>query len=262
METKIILCDLDGTLLRSDKTISDYTAFVLEKCRQKGILIGFSTSRGRANIVPFEEKIKPDILICNGGASFVYKDKNVNSWTFSLDETRRILSRAYECCGEDAEITLDTLDKIFWNRREDKSTDYAWWSDYDDFKDFKIPAMKICVKTADREIADKIASVVPDCDVLPFSDIPWFKFSCAAATKENAIKFMSEYLDVSCENIIAFGDDHNDIGMLKMCGRGIAMGNAIDEVKLAADETTLSNDEDGVAVVLESVVEALENPVC
>ena len=44
--------------------------------------------------------------------------------------------------------------------------------------------------------------------------------------------------------------------------RGIAMENAIDEVKLAADETTLSNDEDGVAVVLESVVEALENPVC
>ena len=71
--TKLILCDLDGTLLRSDKTISGKSAEALERCRAKGMLVGFSTSRGRANIVPWEAQIQPDVLICNGGASVFYR---------------------------------------------------------------------------------------------------------------------------------------------------------------------------------------------
>ena len=84
MEAKLILCDLDGTLLRTDKTISLKNINALENCRKKGILIGFSTSRGRPNIIPFEEKIKPDILICNGGACLFYQDKLIRTQTFSL----------------------------------------------------------------------------------------------------------------------------------------------------------------------------------
>lgn len=54
--------------------------------------------------------------------------------------------------------------------------------------------------------------------------------------------------------MISFGDDYSDIGMLKLCGKGIAMGNAINEVKQAADDITLTNDEDGVAVYLEKII--------
>ena len=254
METKLILCDLDGTLLRSDKTISDKSAEVLEQCRKNGILIGFSTSRGRANIIPFEEKIKPDILICNGGASMICKGKLIYTKTFTLEETRRMLAAAYKVCGADAEITLDTLDSIYWNRKQDKSTDYDWNSGYDDFRDFKEPAMKICVQTDNIELAQKIAASVPDCDMLPFSDIPWYKFSAANATKEAAISFLCDYLKITPESLIAFGDDHNDIGMLKMCGTGVAMGNAIKEVKDVADFVAKTNDEDGVACFLQENV--------
>lgn len=59
---------------------------------------------------------------------------------------------------------------------------------------------------------------------------------------------------ITPENIIAFGDDFADIGMLKLCGLGIAMGNAIREVKEIADDVTKSNDEDGVAYYLEKQV--------
>ena len=52
------------------------------------------------------------------------------------------------------------------------------------------------------------------------------------------------------EEMIAFGDDYADIGMLKLCGKGIAMGNAIDEVKEKADLVIGSNDEDGIAEYL------------
>ena len=66
-----------------------------------------------------------------------------------------------------------------------------------------------------------------------------------------AIKFLSKHLNIPLEEIICFGDDFNDIGMLKLCGKGIAVSNAILEVKNIADEVTLSNNEDGVAKYIE-----------
>ena len=89
------------------------------------------------------------------------------------------------------------------------------------------------------------------CDYLPFSDIPWYKFSSENATKECAIQLLAEKLDISLDKIIAFGDDFNDIEMLKICGMGIAMENAIKQVKEAADYITKSNNDDGVAWYLE-----------
>ena len=58
---------------------------------------------------------------------------------------------------------------------------------------------------------------------------------------------MSQNLNIPTESIASFGDDFNDIGMLKLCGKGIAMQNAIDEVKQIANEICLSNEDDGVA---------------
>ncbi|MBQ7167092.1 MAG: HAD hydrolase family protein [Treponema sp.] len=67
------------------------------------------------------------------------------------------------------------------------------------------------------------------------------------ATKEKAIEALCTCLNIPPEKIAAFGDDFNDIGMLKLCGRGIAMQNAIAEVKQAASEICASNENDGVA---------------
>ena len=111
--------------------------------------------------------------------------------------------------------------------------------------------MKICVQTNDKEKAEIIAKSIPSCDYLPFSDIPWYKFSSATATKEHSIKILSEKLNIPIEEMVAFGDDFNDIGMLKLCGTGVAMKNAIPQVKEVADFETLSNNEDGVAKYLE-----------
>lgn len=254
METKLILLDLDETLLHSDKTISDYSAQIFEQCRQRGILVGFCTSRGKPNIIPFEKKINPDICICNGGA-VIYRNGNLlHAVSFSIEETRALLKTAGTVCGSGCEITVDTIDRIFWNRQKDKSTDYADNSIYDDFRNFVQPAMKICVQTDDPEKAKEIAQSVPACDFLPFSDIPWYKFSPASATKESAILILCQNLGIFPQEILAFGDDFNDIGMLKLCGKGIAMGNAIPQVKATADDITKTNNEDGAAWYVEKEI--------
>ena len=65
---RLQLFDLDGTLLRSDKSISDKTLSTLRQCREKGIMIGVSTSRSEQNSMTFLDELKPDILIASGGA--------------------------------------------------------------------------------------------------------------------------------------------------------------------------------------------------
>ena len=72
-----------------------------------------------------------------------------------------------------------------------------------------------------------------------------------ASTKEQAIMKLCEICEISIEDIVAFGDDLVDIGMLQLCGKGIAMGNALQEVKNIADIVIGTNDEDGIAQWLE-----------
>ena len=83
------------------------------------------------------------------------------------------------------------------------------------------------------------------------SDGDWFKFSKDTATKEHAIAAISATTGITPAEMIAFGDDYVDIGMLKLCGCGVAMGNAIEAVRRAADDSTETNDADGVAKYLE-----------
>ena len=82
---------------------------------------------------------------------------------------------------------------------------------------------------------------------MKFVDGDWYKFTKKTATKEQAILKLCEVCNISVENIIAFGDDLVDIGMLQLCGKGVAMGNALQEVKNIADIIIGTNDEDGIA---------------
>ena len=247
MDFKIFLFDLDFTLLRSDKTISDYTVSILKKAQTRGILLGFSTSRGNTSIQNYIDLIGPDIVICNAGACIYLNNKLIHTEEFTVDQTRTFFDTAYKVCGPDVEMTCDTLDKLFWNRKENKTEQYMPDAAFNDFKNFDQPVMKICVQTVDQSAADSIAAQVPGCAALRFSDIPWFKFAPVTATKENAIEFLSSRLGIPVSQMAAFGDDYSDIGMLKMCGKGIAVGNAIEPVKAITDEITDSCDDDGVA---------------
>lgn len=253
METKLILLDLDYTLLRSDRTISTRTVQTLANCQKQGIKIGFSTSRGNTNIQQYVDLIHPEVIICNAGACVYYEGKLIHTQDFTLDQTRTLFDAAYKFGGENLEMTCDTLNELYWNRKENKSEQYMPDAIYDDFKDFKHPVFKICIQTTDENVASKIAASVGSdlCDYILFSDIPWFKLAPKTATKENAILYLSEYLKISTDEMVAFGDDFSDIGMLKLCGTGVAMGNAIPQVKEIANSQTLTNDEDGVASYIE-----------
>lgn len=249
---KLLLFDLDGTLLRSDKTISQATLKTLQECRQKGILVGVSTSRGEQNALSFIEELHPDVLIASGGALVKYKGEYIYKAEFSKEETRQMIATARKICGSDCEITIDTIDSHFWNYKIDpKKQDHSWGeSIYTDYTDFEESSLKMCVEIFTDSQAGQLQESLKECDCIRFSDGYWYKFTKKTATKEHAILEVCSACGIKTEDIIAFGDDYADIGMLKLCGTGIAMGNAIHEVKEMADLIIGSNDEDGIAKYL------------
>ena len=253
---KLLLFDLDGTLLQSDKTISSRTLSVLRKCRESNILIGVSTSRSEQNSLAYLNELMPDILISSGGALVKYKTEYIYKAEFSVEETKAMIDMTRNICGNDCEITIDTIDAHYWNYKIDpKKIDKSWGdSIYTDFSDFAECSLKMCVEIFEQDKADKLAQSLSDCDCIRFSDGFWYKFTKKNVTKENAIRKIVEVCGFSTASIIAFGDDYADIGMLELCGTGVAMGNAIDEVKERADIIIGSNDEEGIANFIENKI--------
>ena len=111
----------------------------------------------------------------------------------------------------------------------------------------------MCVEIFEDSQARQLQELLNECDCLRFSDGYWYKFTKKEATKERAIMEVCAVCGIKTEEITAFGDDYADIGMLRLCGKGIAMGNAISDVKEKADLVIGGNDEDGIAEYLESV---------
>ena len=251
MKFSVILTDLDGTLFRNDKSISDYSKKIIAQAQQKGLLFGICTARAKINALKFLDGIKPDILISNGGGLVTLKDEVIYSCQFSVEEARTLINTAFEVFGPDVILSADNEHGLYSNSKEELGDKF--WT-FDDFRDFKDPCMKMCIESLDRQKIEKVVSSIglDKIDYLPFSDIPWYKMSKKDATKEKAIEALFSHLKIGPEQIVAFGDDFNDIGMLKLCGQGIAMKNAITAVQAVADEVCLSNEEDGVARWMEA----------
>ena len=253
MIPRLLLFDLDGTLLRSDKTISPRTLQALAGAKDRGFLIGICTSRSEENCRPFLAAIQPDIAVTCGGAYITFRGTCVHQASISPDKVREMICAFRTVCGEDTQITADTVTQHFWNYKSwPADADPSWgntvWSD---FHDFHAPALKLCAEVFDAEKAKVLADRFPDCDCIRFSDGYWYKFTHKTATKENALSVLEDKCGIPTAQIAAFGDDLVDLGMLHLCGLGVAMGNALPAVKEAADVVIGTNDEDGIARFLE-----------
>jgi HAD superfamily hydrolase (TIGR01484 family) len=117
---RILLFDLDETLLNSRKKISEMTYESLMKCRDKGILIGVSTSRSEQNSSKYINKLQPDMTISSGGAMIRKGNECIFKSEFTAEETADLVTLARKVCG-DCEITADILQGHYWNYRTEPS---------------------------------------------------------------------------------------------------------------------------------------------
>ena len=239
---KLLLFDLDGTLLDSRKEISPRNLEAIRECRGRGILIGVATARSESTCARFTDMIQPELLISNSGALVRLHGEIIYSCAFTAEETAALVKAG---TSGNRGITVDCDDTTYSNRVIEFFNEPGMT--FTDFAGFARSSLKICIEGTDTDFAERTAGLIPDCSWLAFSDCDWFKFSKAQVSKGDALRHVVRSTGILPDEMTAFGDDFVDVEMLDICGVGVAMGNAVDEVKRHADFVIGSNDTDAIA---------------
>ncbi len=269
---KIIALDLDGTLLNSEKKLSDRSREALTACARLGIHIVPTTGRAAAG-VPSQVLSLPGVryaITTNGGTVADLKTGAVlDRRTISNSQALRLLYAAdrydvmYDPYIEGRGITQPQ----FFNHME---------------RYHLTPVLQEMVR-ATRDVVPNILEYVERCGcqvekinvfaadpkerealrqefsrepgIVITSSMPNnLEVNAESATKGRALMWLADYLGVDRGATMAFGDGENDVSMIRAAGMGIAMENGIEAVKQAADYITAANDEDGVAAALERFI--------
>ncbi|MCL2772922.1 MAG: HAD-IIB family hydrolase [Oscillospiraceae bacterium] len=252
MEKKLLLFDLDDTLLTSEKTITPLTVEAIKACKAKGMIIGYITARARPfyNEIFFTDayNLPCDFIAYNNGAEICAEDASSSSI-------------------EENVIPYEHAMKIIFGINETYPNAkigirFGPWSYYmgENWNINTGEKVKCTIFELPHYDVQRIRIVFDKNDDIQLNDFMtentiFFVTSDGTAmilnknaTKEHAVQKASEYFTIPLSDVIAFGDDINDINMLKTAGISVAMGNAREPVKEIADFVTETNDNEGVSV--------------
>ena len=247
---KMIITDLDETLLNSDKYISEHTISVLEKCKLKGIKIAFATARSTQNVSKILEQFMPDILICYGGALVLANEILIHRADISAEISSKLINDFLK--EPDIIHVLATNEKVsYTNRTNPEDKRIAHYKKVDFSCNNNISYLKISVISNNSNAVEKIALAYPMLDFLHYKGENLYRFANPNAVKWKAVQAVADFYSINTNMFVAFGDDKNDLEMIKKCGIGVAVENAIDEVKNVAKYICETNNNDGVAKWLE-----------
>ena len=246
---RMIVTDLDGTLLRKDKTISEYTASIFQCCSNNGIKIVFATARPIRAVKMLGLNLHSDASVYHNGAVITIGDELFQETGIGYESAKVLLHSAVRMKGMKVAAEID--DVLYANF--DTST--VWPGVHAVRTDFAhLPEKsvdKIIFITADRCEISEIEKLLDEDLYWEISENEVLMVMNKNARKKNATSALASHFGISLSEIAAFGDDYNDIEMIRDCGSGVAVANAIDEVKAVADYICQSNDEDGVAKWIE-----------
>ena len=250
MNIKMFAVDLDGTLLLDDKTISDRTISTLQKCRDRGIKVVYATARGNSAEHLVDSDLVDGCVRMNGAVAYA-GDTPIHKKFMSIDDVRDFLIFANRA---GIQIAAEQSGWTYANFSFPADWDPIFLSSYEisDFSSLDIEIEKIWAMPKSEAEIEVLKSHLPNgLYLVTMRDDYFTMIMHEDARKSNAIAALSEHWGIKSTEIAAFGDDINDIDMLKQCGIGIAMGNAVDEVKAVADYICESNENDGIAKWIE-----------
>lgn len=266
MKYKILAFDLDGTLTNSDKIVTPKTKDAIYRARELGATIVLASGRPVYGIMPIAKALELDtlggyILACNGGCVVdcrnmeVIYDKKVpveyiaGICKFAVDHDYALLT--YE---GDAVITNKPENEFV---QIEANINHLPIIKIDDMAThITFPINKFLI-TEDPATVEKELPVVqklfPELNV--FTSAPFFmEIVPPNIDKADTLEFLCEKLGTTMEYLAAFGDGGNDVGMLTRAGLGVAMENANDACKAAANYITANNDEDGCGLAIEKML--------
>lgn len=243
---KAIITDLDRTLLRTDKSVSEYTYAVLKKCSDRGIILMAATARPKRTVLSYHNRIGFTAITTLNGARIILPNGIIENGIEPLS-AESILKNVITV--PDLVLSMETGDGIFSN------VPIPEWETtvFDGFP--KLPTesviFKIILSSTSSNICPEVKKALTADTYMTVADGKLIQIMSTAATKWNGIKAMLESAGINRRDAIYFGDDNDDIEPIKNCGVGVSVSNAVDEVLEAADYITESNDMDGVARYIE-----------
>lgn len=261
---RLLAIDLDGTLLtpRPHKHITPRVREALFRAAEAGITLVIATGQNLAVLQATcgDLPLKGPQIIENGAViadvqGHIYHEHYLPSQHIlpALDLLRTSgFYRAYH-----------TIHRVYVDRNTPRARE--WYRapvppviEMEDVAElYPLPCVKVVGIGAEehiRSLRDSFAQRFAGELYVTQSSFDLIEFLHPAVSKGRALQQIASDLGIAPEEVVAIGDNHNDLGMLRFAGLGVAMGNAHDEVKAEADYVTLSNAEDGVAVVIEDVV--------
>lgn len=244
---KVIITDLDRTLLRTDKSVSEYTLSILQKCHDSGILVFAASARTMRDISKYNNLIGFDAITSINGAVVLLPNETLE-FGMSCERGEQILTNILHY--PDVILSIETNKGLYSNR------DIPIWEPvvYDKFPTLPedINLYKILASSQKKPLYDNIETVLTDDVYHTIANNELIQIMSKEASKWNGIKQMLSHFNVSPSDAVYFGDDNDDIEPIKNCGLGIAVANAIPSVLKVADQIIDSNDSDGVAKFIET----------
>lgn len=263
---KLIAVDMDGTLLREDKTISDKTKDRIKKSVEKGVKIVLASGRPIEGLERYLEELQlvtedDFVMSFNGSVIQNAKTKAIISKNILKGSDLKALYRLAKQIGVNIHAftkqgcvtpIMNEYSQLEGriNGIEVHEVDFNTIDDNEDV----IKVMFIDPEPVLAAAIEKIPHHVYE-DFTVVRSAPYFlEFLNKASSKGTGVKALAEHLGIKREEIICIGDAGNDLDMIEYAGLGVAMGNAFEEVKAAADYVTLDNESDGVAHVIEKFI--------
>ena len=274
MKYKLLVIDVDGTLLNDQKQITPHTKAAILKAQQMGVHVVLASGRPTGGILPLAQELELNnyggYVISYNGAQIidmptgkVLFEKRLNPELIPyLDKKAKKNDFAIFTYLEDFLIT-DSIDDPFVQQEANLNNMHIRQvSNFPNAIDFE-PCKCILASDNEEELVGlenhwkkKLAGAA---DVFRSEDY-FLEVVPPSVDKGNAMALLMEMLKMSREEVIAIGDGIADVPMLQLAGLGIAMGNARDSVKVCATAMTLTNEQDGVAVAIEKAILAAIHP--
>lgn len=272
MEYKMIGLDLDGTLLKDDKSIDAKTKEYLETLSANGVHIVPITGRPLSGVPDCVRNIKGvDYIISNNGSKTVLNSTNETLFSLAMDNatSKRVIESVRQT-GAIFEVFLNHYgycEKFVFDHYKEVYTgtvlgDYIFSSRkqvdslltlFDDKNAEADEIFIICKDNDDREIIKAQTDKISGIQYCMLAD-RFLEITKNGTDKGTALEMLCNHLKIGLDKVIAFGDGENDLQFLNKAGTAVAMGNATDSVKSQADIVTDTNNNQGVLKALKNLI--------
>lgn len=258
---KLVALDMDGTLLNDEKKITPKTKECLSVLKKKGIPVVIVTGRSFEALKPYKEELGLETpVICYNGSRIVDGKTGgiLKDYTLADESCRKIIEFARK---EDIHVQGYKDGILYFEKTRSESDHYESHVNlkgeiinFDSLSPLNMTKMMyVGAHGKLQDAMERLEKEIGTITSIMFSNVEFLEFMRKGVSKGKALHEILSSMRLSPSEVIAFGDGDNDITLIEEAGVGVAMGNASPIIKEAADMVTLSNNEDGIAVVLKSL---------